>query len=77
MTEPTDIGDSAGRTESTAESRSGTGMPRWVKISLVIVGALIALFVILNLTGRGGQHGPGRHVGSMNQGAPATIESSR
>lgn len=50
------------------EHQSGTGrgsppgMPRWVKIAAIIVGALVLLFVILQLTGIGGEHGPGRHM---------------
>ncbi|MFC0476242.1 hypothetical protein ACFFHF_13465 [Robertmurraya beringensis] len=35
--------------------------PRWVKISGIIIVALIVLFIILKLTGIGGNHGPGRH----------------
>jgi hypothetical protein len=38
-------------------------MPRWVKVSLIAVGVLIAVFLVLNLTGHGGGHGPGRHLG--------------
>lgn len=35
--------------------------PRWLKVSLIIVGVLILLVVILALTGvLGGQHGPGQ-----------------
>lgn len=37
-------------------------MPRWVKVSALVVGLLVLLFVILRLTGVGGEHGPGRHV---------------
>jgi hypothetical protein len=37
-------------------------VPRWLKISGVVVGVLVLLFVILQLTGVGGQHGPGRHL---------------
>lgn len=55
-------------TEPTHESEPGTsnevappGMPRWLKVSLMVVAALVLLFVILQLTGVGGQHGPGRH----------------
>jgi hypothetical protein len=37
------------------------GMPRWLKVSLIIVGALVLLVVILALTGLlPGQHGPGK-----------------
>jgi hypothetical protein len=49
---------------------SPPGMPRWVKIAAIIVGVLILLFVILQLTGIGGEHGPGRHMsGSAPQSA--------
>jgi hypothetical protein len=37
--------------------------PRWVKVVGIIIIALILLFVILKLTGHGGNHGPGRHTG--------------
>jgi hypothetical protein len=40
--------------------------PRWVKVSVIIVGILVSVFVILQLTGIGGglgDHGPGRHGG--------------
>ena len=36
-------------------------MPRWVKVAAIIVGVLVLVFVVLNLLGVGGQHGPGRH----------------
>jgi hypothetical protein len=47
-----------------------SGMPRWVKWSGIVVGLLILLFVVLQLTGLGGQHGPGRHL--PGGGAPPT-----
>jgi hypothetical protein len=35
--------------------------PRWLKVSLIIVGAIVLLVVILALTGvLGGGHGPGQ-----------------
>lgn len=37
------------------------GMPRWVKVTAIVVGVLILLFLVLQLTGLAGQHGPGRH----------------
>lgn len=37
-------------------------MPRWVKTSAIVVGSLLVLFVILQLTGVA-QHGPGMHGG--------------
>jgi len=45
-------------------------MPRWVKVSAIVVGVVILLVVILKLTGLGGNHGPGRHSGA---GRPAMV----
>ena len=39
------------------------GIPRWVKVFGIIAIGLVLLFVIVVLTGVGGPHGPGRHVG--------------
>jgi len=36
-------------------------MPRWVRLSAVIVGVLIVLAVVVMLAS-GGQHGPARHT---------------
>ena len=49
-------------------------MPRWVKIVALLVGLLIVLFAIVQLTGIGGEHGPGRHVSgatTADAGTPA------
>ena len=37
-------------------------MPRWVKMAVIVVGVLVVAFVVLRLTGVGGEHGPGRHT---------------
>lgn len=37
-------------------------MPRWVKAALIVVGVLILLFAVMQVTGLGGEHGPGRHL---------------
>lgn len=54
------------------------GAPRWVKVLGTILIALILLVVMLQLTGVGGRHGPGRHMptgDSAGQAAPpATTE---
>jgi hypothetical protein len=42
------------------------GTPRWVKVFGVIALVLVLVFVILLLTGRGGDHGPGRHIPSSS-----------
>lgn len=57
-------------TDPTTETDSGDpidvqprGMPRWVKVSLLVVVALIVVAVILNLLDVApGGHGPMRHI---------------
>ena len=74
MTEGTGAGEP--RQGSTpADATPTTGMPRWVKITLIVVAAMIALAVVVKVTGLGGEHGPGRHMnGRMNHGAPSSVE---
>jgi hypothetical protein len=58
MTNPgrnTDMGDDSDR-------GSPPRMPRWVKVGAIVVGVLVLVFIVLQLTGVGGQHGPGRHT---------------
>ncbi len=39
-----------------------TGIPRWVKISLIVAVVLVVLVVVMLLVGGGpGDHGPRRH----------------
>jgi hypothetical protein len=38
------------------------GTPRWVKVSGIILAALVLAAVVVILTGSGGPHGPGRHM---------------
>jgi hypothetical protein len=45
-------------------------MPRWVKWSAIVVGALILLMVVV-MSLSGTQHGPGRHLGSDT--VPASV----
>jgi hypothetical protein len=64
--------DSSDDTGGWPDRRSTTGIPRWVKVFAIIAGVLVLLFVILQLTGIGGEHGPGRHMraaGVMEHGA--------
>ena len=63
MTEPT---DQTGPTEGASPAQP-PAMPRWVKVSGIVISVLLLVFVILKLTGLGGQHGPGMH----QSGAPA------
>ena len=48
------------------------GLPRWVKVAAVVVGLLLLIVVILQLTGLAGEHGPGMH--SSLEAPPAVAE---
>lgn len=37
------------------------GMPRWLKLSLAVIVALVLVLIVVGLLGVGPQHGPGRH----------------
>jgi hypothetical protein len=70
---PSDTGDDTG-VEPDRESTAR--MPRWVKVSGIIVVLLVLLVIILAITGvLGGQHGPGRHLpgGGGGQTPPAVV----
>ena len=43
------------------DAGSPPGMPRWVKVAALVVGLLILVVLILQLTGMAGEHGPGMH----------------
>jgi hypothetical protein len=45
-----------------SDRRSTTGTPRWVKVFGIVALALVVAFVVLQLAGVGGRHGPGRHL---------------
>lgn len=45
--------------------------PRWVKVSATAVGVLLVLIVVAELSGLGGDHGPGRHTGGS--GTPVMV----
>ncbi|WP_287051763.1 hypothetical protein [Mesorhizobium sp.] len=45
------------------------GTPRWVKVSGIIVIALV-LVIAAHFTGAGGPHGPGRHLPSSSVTEP-------
>jgi hypothetical protein len=42
-------------------SYPGPGMPRWVKVSAIVV-AVLALLVVIVVLVSGGEHGPRRHL---------------
>lgn len=49
------------------------GMPRWVKGSLIVVVILVLLFLVAQVAGIGGDHGPGRHGGPSD--TPTSVVS--
>ena len=55
MTQP---GDAIGGTD---DADTPPGLPRWVKVAAVVVGLLILVVLVLQLTGVAGEHGPGMH----------------
>jgi cytochrome b561 len=46
------------------EPEAPPGVPRWVKVAAIVVGLLILVFLVLQLTGIAGEHGPGMHGSS-------------
>lgn len=52
--------------EPQAVGRDGearAGMPRWVRVSLIVGLVVVLLLVVAKVIGLGGDHGPGRHGG--------------
>ena len=43
------------------EPRTYPGTPGWVKIVGIAFAVLVLVFVVMAITGLGGEHGPGRH----------------
>lgn len=50
------------------------GLPRWLKVSGLVVVVLVALVLVVMLI-TGGDHGPGRHASALLGGAQAGAES--
>lgn len=66
MTDPRVNPDPAGN-DGAADGGPVSGMPRWVRVALIIVLVLVLLFVVGKVAGVGGDHGPGRHGGGGRQ----------
>jgi hypothetical protein len=54
-----------GRAANGDQQPSTTGMPRWVKVFLIVAVALAVLAVVAMLV-VGGEHGPGRHQSTIS-----------
>jgi hypothetical protein len=62
--------------ENQRKAQSPPRAPRWVKVAAVI-GALVALIVVVMLLFGGGSHGPGRHTGDDTRpSSPAQSETA-
>ena len=48
-------------TDEPDETEAIVGPPRWVKVFGALAMLVLLLFIVLLVTGRGGEHGPGRH----------------
>ncbi len=68
MADPPRYPDSEGDTGVGPGRGSTTGIPRWVRLSVIVAAVLVLLVVIVMLTGGGGEHGPGRHA--LSGGGP-------
>ena len=53
------------------EADEPAGAPRWVKVFGVIAVVLLVLLAIMLLSG--GNHGPGRHLGSSGLGTTGSL----
>jgi hypothetical protein len=63
MADPAGCPDTGDDTGVGTDRGSSPGTPRWVKVSAAIILVLVLVFVVLKITGLGGEHGPGRHTG--------------
>ena len=61
----TDVPPNTGADSGVGNDRGAPpGTPRWVKLFGIVALVLILLFVVIQLSGRGGDHGPGNHAPS-------------
>ena len=73
--------DSPPDPDARADTRAGPGRglttstPRWVKVFGIIAIVLVLLFVVIQFTGVGGGHGPGRHTPSGKAGGQTPLSS--
>jgi hypothetical protein len=76
MTDPTTDREASHDAGTHSRATATVGMPRWVKISLIVAGVLIAVLVALKFAHVGPQHGPERHFGpGMHRPTPSSMES--
>lgn len=80
MTERTGRTDGVGNDSGMGYDRESTGMPRWAKLTGLVVAVVVVLAVIIMLMGGGGGgHGSGggsRHGGGGGATPPAGVTAS-
>ena len=65
--------------DADAEGESPPRMPRWLKVAAIVVGVLVALVLLLQITGIGGEHGPARHMsgsGTVPDGVTGSLAAA-
>jgi hypothetical protein len=72
-----DVESGAEQHRQGGSTRRFAGIPRWVKVFVVVAAALLVLMVVAMLI-TGGQHGPGRHqsASSMNERTAASAHAT-
>ncbi len=65
MTDPNRHPGAGEDTDVQPDRTSPPRMPPWVKWPAIVIGILLVVFLVLQLTGVGGNHGPGRHGGDI------------
>ena len=68
---PDSKGDTSDDTRVRPPADRPPSTPRWVKVFGIIAIILLLIFVVIQLTGVGGGHGPGRHAVSGDVGDQA------
>lgn len=56
-----------------AKDADYTGMPRWVKVTGLVVALLVLVVVVVMLIAGPGEHGPSRHGGPGEQTPPTSM----
>jgi len=75
MADPPCYPDTGDDTSVKPDRGLATGTPRWVKVFGIIAIVLVLLFVVIQFTGVGGGHGPGRHTPSGKAGGQTPLSS--
>ncbi len=59
-----------------ADYEADTGIPRWVKLTGIVMAVVALLIVAMVLIGGGGGHGPSRHQPSGGDADPPSSDGS-